>query len=94
MATKVNMHEAKTHLSRLVERVSEGEDVIICNAGKPVARLSRFVAEPRTPGAWKGRIWVSPDFFDDDPELVDLFENGPIFPEETIQADPVQAAQP
>jgi prevent-host-death family protein len=43
----VNIHEAKTHLSRLLERVAAGEDIVIAKAGKPVARL--VAIEPRTP---------------------------------------------
>ncbi len=61
---KVNIHEAKTHLSRLVEDVAAGEEVIIAKAGKPVARLVAFekLAQPRTPGALKGRIKIADDF--------------------------------
>lgn len=67
----VNMHEAKTHLSRLVERVAEGEEVVIGKAGKPVAKLVPYRSErrPRKPGALKGRIWVAKDF-DELPESV------------------------
>ena len=63
MAT-VNMHEAKTHLSRLVARVRAGEHIVIARAGEPVAVLSAFVKRPRRrkPGFDKGRIWVSDDF--------------------------------
>jgi len=60
----VNMHEAKTHLSRLVERAAKGEEIVIAKAGRPVARLVPVEAsqEPRTPGAWKGRVWIADDF--------------------------------
>ena len=63
-APTVNMHEAKTHLSRLIARVRAGEVIVIANAGEPVALLSPYVARPRrrTPGFDKGRIWVSDDF--------------------------------
>jgi prevent-host-death family protein len=63
----VNIHEAKTHLSRLVERVEAGEEVIIARAGRPVARLIPFRAhrQPRVPGLWAGRVTIGPDF--DDP---------------------------
>jgi antitoxin (DNA-binding transcriptional repressor) of toxin-antitoxin stability system len=62
--TTVNMHEAKTHLSRLVARVLAGERIVIAKAGEPVAVLSAFVKRPkkRKPGFDKGRIWVSDDF--------------------------------
>jgi prevent-host-death family protein len=72
----VNMHEAKTHLSRLVERAEAGEEVVIARAGKPVARLVAFVDEraPRTPGGWKGRIKIAPDFDELPDEIVAAFE--------------------
>jgi prevent-host-death family protein len=60
----VNVHEAKTHLSRLLARVAGGEEVVISKAGKPVARLVP-VAPPlkrRVPGRDKGRGWIAPDF--------------------------------
>ncbi|HEV3455801.1 MAG TPA: type II toxin-antitoxin system prevent-host-death family antitoxin [Thermoanaerobaculia bacterium] len=57
-----NVHDAKTNLSRLLERVAQGEEVIIAKSGRPVARLVRVAAEPRKPGRLKGRIRVAPDF--------------------------------
>jgi len=55
--TTVNVHEAKTHLSRLLERVAAGEEVVIARAGRPVARLVPINAEePRKPGLAKGRL--------------------------------------
>lgn len=61
---QVNMHEAKTHLSRLVERVEAGDEVVLNRAGKPVARLVaiRPVTGSRTPGALRGRIRIADDF--------------------------------
>jgi len=61
---RVNMHEAKTHLSRLVERVEAGEEIVISRAGKPVARIVavRPPAGSRTPGRLRGRVRVSEDF--------------------------------
>jgi prevent-host-death family protein len=63
----VNLYEAKTHLSQLVESAAAGEEIIIAKAGKPRARLVPLPAErvPRVPGGWQGQIWVSDDF--DDP---------------------------
>jgi prevent-host-death family protein len=60
----VNMHEAKTHFSRLVERARAGERIVISKAGEPVAVLSAFTKQPRKrkPGFDKGKIWVSADF--------------------------------
>lgn len=73
---QVNIHEAKTNLSKLLKRVEEGEDVVIAKAGEPIARL---VPERRKGGmilgGMKGRIWIADDFnapLDD--ELLDLFE--------------------
>lgn len=69
------MHEAKTHLSRLVERVEAGEEIVLARAGRPVARLVAYQArrEPRRPGFWKGRVVIRPDFDAPLPEFVDAF---------------------
>lgn len=74
----VNMHEAKSQLSRLVEQAMAGEDVVIARAGRPVARLVPYVEarHTRVPGRWKGQVWVAPDFDDIDEELADLFYGG------------------
>jgi prevent-host-death family protein len=77
MATDaVNIHEAKTHLSRLIERVEAGEEVVIARAGRPVARLIPFRTrtEPRQPGLWRGRVRLAADFDAPDDELLDAFE--------------------
>ncbi len=58
----VNVHEAKTHLSRILERVAAGEEVIIAKAGKPVAKLVPLREGKRQPGSLKGRIRVGADF--------------------------------
>ena len=60
----VNMHDAKTHFSKLVERADRGEEIIIGRAGKPVARLVAYSPTPitRTPGAWKGKVRLARDF--------------------------------
>ena len=67
----VNIHEAKTHFSRLVERAMRGEEVVIGKAGKPVARLVPYREDraPRVPGGWKGRVRIAEDF-DDLPDEV------------------------
>ena len=70
--TTYNIHEAKTHFSKLLEQVSKGEEVIIANAGKPVARLLPFAVNdtsPRKPGIDKGKIIIMPDFDDPLPEF-------------------------
>lgn len=60
----VNIHEAKTHFSSLLERVMSGEKIIIAKAGKPVALLSPLaeLPEPRTPGGDAGKVVIAPDF--------------------------------
>jgi len=60
----VNIHEAKTQFSRLIERVEQGEEIIIARAGHPVARLVRLTRRPRPrkPGSAKGQIVIRPDF--------------------------------
>jgi prevent-host-death family protein len=61
----VNVHEAKTNLSKLLERVEAGRDVIIARNGRPVARLTSVAAEKpkRVPGLWKD-IEIPDSFFD------------------------------
>ena len=73
----VNIHEAKTHLSRLVERVEAGEEIVIARAGRPIARLVPYRArtKPRTPGLWRGQGWIREDFDAPIPELLDAFES-------------------
>lgn len=60
----MNVHEAKTHLSRLLERVERGEEIVIARSGKPVARLvaERGERKPRVPGSARGRIEIAEDF--------------------------------
>jgi prevent-host-death family protein len=69
MDKAVNMHEAKTHLSRLVERVEAGEEITLARAGRPVARIVpyRRAPEPRRPGLWKGKLTLADDW--DSPEV-------------------------
>lgn len=72
-----NIHEAKTHLSKLIERVSSGEEIVIGKAGKPVAKLVPYVEKknPRKSGAWKGKVWLAPDWDSDETneEIAKLF---------------------
>ncbi len=72
MALIVNIHEAKTNLSRLLARVSAGEEVIIANHGTPVARLVPIApnSEQRVPGRLAGIAHIAPDFNDPLPEDV------------------------
>jgi len=64
MTKTINIHEAKTHLSRIVDEVAAGREVIIAKAGKPMARLSPLtgVARPKTLGLLKGKLAVPDDF--------------------------------
>ena len=57
-----NVHEAKARLSRLLDRVAEGEEIVIAKSGKPVAKLVRLPAEPRKLGRLMGRIHIGPEF--------------------------------
>lgn len=66
----VNVHEAKTHLSRLLVRVEQGEEIVIARSGKPVARLVGIASSrpARRFGALRGRLTVDDGFFDPLPE--------------------------
>ena len=74
----VNVHEAKTHLSRLLERVERGEEIVIARAGRPVARLVPVApkADKRPIGLYKGQIWMSDDF--DEPLPWQIFPGFPL----------------
>lgn len=81
---QVNMHEAKSQLSRLGRLAWEGEEVVIAKAGEPYLRLEPFAKRPfdRKPGALKGEIWVAEDFDETDQGLIDAFYDSAIFPAE------------
>jgi prevent-host-death family protein len=70
----INLYEAKSRLSSLVERAAAGEEIIIAKAGHPKARLVPFatVKQPRVPGGWEGRVWVADDF--DEPLPADILK--------------------
>lgn len=72
----VNIQEAKTHLSRLVEEAVAGEEVVIAKAGRPYVRLVPCVPErmPRALGGWEGKVKIADDFDEPSDELVALFE--------------------
>jgi prevent-host-death family protein len=71
MSDVVNIHEAKTHLSRLLERVQAGEEITIAKAGKPIAVLTAFRErrKSRVPGMDKGKVIIHADFDDPLPEF-------------------------
>jgi prevent-host-death family protein len=75
MAKTVNMHEAKTHLSKLVQEAAAGQEIVIARAGDPVAKLVPYTrpATPRVPGGWEGKVWMAPDFDELPPDLVAAF---------------------
>ena len=74
MTTTVNIHEAKTHFSKLLQRVLNGEEVIIANAGKPVAVLSPVVAPVarRVPGNDAGKVIMTAAFDEPLPEFEEI----------------------
>lgn len=90
----VNIHNAKTNLSKLVEAAERGEETIIARNGKPVARIVPIApplvaaGEKNTPGmrlrgSLKGKVEIiDPDWWKPDDELADLFENGKVLPED------------
>lgn len=81
---KVNMHEAKSQLSRLGRLAWEGEEVVIAKAGEPYLRLEPYRERrgERKPGRLAGQIWMSPNFDDPIPELEEAIENSKIFPDQ------------
>ena len=75
----LNLYEAKTQLSALVDQAAAGEEIIIAKNGKPMAKLVPFKQRTlRKPGKHKGKIWMSKDFDAPDQDIVDLFENSVI----------------
>ena len=78
MSEVINMHQAKTTLSRLVERALAGEEIVIARNGTPLVRLVPVAkkVEPRVPGRSKGRVWISPDFEFTEAEIDDF--EGPL----------------
>ncbi len=64
MASKINIHEAKTHFSKLLARVQAGEEIVIAKAGVPLARLvpAAPMPEKRVLGTARGQVWMSDDF--------------------------------
>ena len=84
---QINMHEAKSQLSKLVQAALDGEEVIIARNGAPVVRITKYatVKNARTPGAWKGKMWLADDW--DSPEtnrfINEMMMNSKVFPDET-----------
>lgn len=83
--TIVNMHEAKSQLSKLVARAEAGEEVVIARDGKPAVRLTPIPAEEgtwasRVVGMWTGQVWISDDFDAPMPDFEADFYDGPLEP--------------
>lgn len=64
MSHAINIHEAKTHLSRLVEQAAAGNEIVIAKAGRPMARLVPLAAapKPKTLGLLRGKLAIASDF--------------------------------
>lgn len=80
MTLQINIHEAKTHLSKLLIQVAKGEEIVIARAGTPVARLVPFghPVLPRKPGSAAGQIIMADDFDAPLPEeILATFEGNP-----------------
>jgi len=82
--TRVNIHEAKTHLSKYLEKVERGETVILCRRNRPIAELRPLPKQrtkPRPIGLAKGEFEIPPEFFDPLPdEILEAFYGGKIEP--------------
>ena len=78
MSIQVNVHAAKTQLSRLLDRAASGEEIIIARYGRPVARLMPLspATKPRRLGLYAGQIRLREDFDELPKELLDAFEGG------------------
>lgn len=76
MSQQVNIHEAKSRLSQLIEAATHGDSVVIAKAGKPVARLVAYETPVtnRTLGVWRGQVWIADDFDTLPPELLAVFQ--------------------
>lgn len=70
-----NIYQAKTNLSKLIEYVISGKEVIIAKAGKPIAKLTAYHEKKKTrvPGLLKGKIWISNDFDEESEKINKLF---------------------
>jgi prevent-host-death family protein len=71
-----NVHEAKTHFSKILAKVQAGEEVVIAKAGEPIARIVPIMKQVRrVPGRWQGQLWIAEDFDAPLPEdMLDAFE--------------------
>jgi prevent-host-death family protein len=77
MSESVNVYEAKTHLSQLLDRAAAGEEIVIARAGRPIARLVALAESSarRAPGGWRGKVRMAADF-DELPDEIDAAFRG------------------
>ncbi len=74
---QANIHEAKTHLSQLIQKALNGEEVVIAKNGTPLVKLVPCQPESKlrpAPGLLKGKMWIADDFDETDQETIDLFD--------------------
>ena len=84
----LNIHEAKTHLSRLLDEVNAGEVIVIAKAGKPIAKLVPFSSSKteRSGGTLAGQIWEAPDAWEPDEELNSMLTKTPLYNSDNASA--------
>lgn len=72
----INVYEAKTNLSKLLDRVADGEELVLGRAGRPIARLVPYTMPqlPRQPGRLGGAVWIAPDFDETPSGIIADFE--------------------
>ena len=75
-----NIHDAKTHLSKLLEQVANGDEIIISNRGTPVAKLIPYKAEPRKLGLLANAYFETDDCWQPDSDIASSFNDSPAFP--------------
>jgi len=81
--TKVNIHEAKTHLSKLIEKAKKGEEVVIAKNGVPEVRLVPYEQEDQDWfGMDAGKIWIADDFDELPEDILEMMSDPKIFPDE------------
>lgn len=86
----VNIQEAKTHLSRLVEEAVAGEGIVVAKAGKPLVQLVPVggAGQPRPLGLLRGQAEELPGCWDPDPEIAEWFHSGAVLPSATERNQP------
>lgn len=81
MSRTLNIHAVKTHLSKIIESVEQGEVIVIARAGKPVAQITAVDLPQPRPGLWKGKVQIADNFDEPMPEeWLAEFEQSPLLP--------------